>query len=86
MNTQTVSAQLHVTNPPYDTPQPAHIHAGACPKPGAIVYPLNDVVNGFSETMIDVDIQTIRSQFPLAVNVHKSASQSAIYVACGNLQ
>jgi hypothetical protein len=77
---------ITVANPPANTPQPAHIHKGACPKPGEVVYPLTNVVNGTSETVIDTTIQELIAQKPLAVNVHKSATQSAVYVACGDLQ
>ena len=41
--------------------QPSHIHAGACPNPAAVVYPLNDVINGQSETILDVSLGEIRN-------------------------
>lgn len=65
--------------------QPAHIHIGSCPNPGAIKYPLVNVVNGRSETMLNISLAALLKQMPLAVNVHKSVAQSNIYVACGNL-
>src|SRR5688572_22170577 len=37
---------IELTGAPQNTPQPAHIHVGACPNPGAIKYPLTNVVNG----------------------------------------
>lgn len=77
---------LTIAGAPKGIAQPAHIHSGACPKPGAIVYPLTNVVNGVSETTLDVDTETLMKQLPLAINVHKSASQAAIYVACGDLK
>jgi hypothetical protein len=77
---------LTISGAPKDVAQPAHIHTGACPKPGAVVYPLTNVENGTSETTIDVDLETLMEQQPLAINVHKSATQSAIYVACGDLK
>jgi len=65
--------------------QPAHIHTGACPTPGAVVYPLTNVVNGASETTLDVSLADLKAQLPLAVNVHKSAAESKVYVSCGDL-
>lgn len=79
----TVSIQLD--NAP-DTPQPAHIHTGSCPTPGAVTYPLTNVVSGTSQTVLNVDLATLRSQLPLAVNVHKSAAESTTYVSCGDLK
>lgn len=68
------------------TAQPAHIHAGACPTPGAVKYPLADVVNGKSETIIPVKVADLKGMLPLAVNVHKSAAEIDSYVACGDLK
>lgn len=75
-----------VQNEPAGASQPAHIHLGACPTPGAVEYPLSNVVNGTSETVLDVDLATIKSKMPLAINVHKSAEEVKVYVACGDLQ
>lgn len=66
-------------------PQPAHIHIGSCPVPGAVKYPLTSVVNGKSETLLEVDMATLKAQGDLAVNVHKSAQEATVYTACGNL-
>jgi hypothetical protein len=66
--------------------EPAHIHAGKCPKPGEVKYPLTDVVGGISETMLDVSMSTLKSMLPLAINVHKSKAEIQSYVACGDLK
>lgn len=84
----TLTIEINITGGS-DVPQPAHIHPGSCadldPKP---IYPLNDVVNGKSVTVIteedlaDVDYE-LYNQF--AINVHKSAAEASVYVACGDI-
>jgi hypothetical protein len=65
-------------------PQPAHVHRGSCanldPKP---LYPLNNVVNGQSETTIPVSLAEL-TKGGYAINVHKSAAEVAVYVSCGD--
>lgn len=68
-----------------NTPQPAHIHIGSCPTPGAVKYPLTAVVNGSSETSVDVALDKILTELPLAINVHKSAQEVKISTVCGDL-
>lgn len=65
--------------------QPAHIHIGACPTPGGVKYPLTNVVNGASETVLDVTVAALKAQAPLALNVHKSTAEVSVFVSCGNL-
>jgi hypothetical protein len=68
------------------TAQPAHIHMGECPSPGAVKYPLTNVVSGLSETTLDVSVAELKSELPLAINVHKSPQDLPTYVACGDLE
>lgn len=56
--------------------QPAHIHVGACPGVGAVKYPLANVVNGKSSTTLNVTLAQLKSELPLAVNVHESAAKN----------
>lgn len=65
--------------------QPMHIHAGACPAPGAVKFPLASSSDGFSETVLNVSLSDLMGSLPLAVNVHKSAEEASIYVACGDI-
>jgi hypothetical protein len=66
-------------------PQPAHIHAGTCanldPRPA---FPLTPIANGASETTVDAALSQLQSS-PMAINLHKSPQEAAVYVACGNL-
>lgn len=65
--------------------QPAHIHVGSCPNPGAVKYPLTSVVDGQSVTTIDTTLAALKSMGKLAINVHKSIAQSNVYYSCGDL-
>ncbi|MEK7087722.1 MAG: hypothetical protein AAB891_00345 [Patescibacteria group bacterium] len=74
-----------VGKPPLES-QPAHIHIGSCPSPGAVKYPLSSVENGASQTDIpNMTLAQLLSELPLAINAHKSATDLKTYVACGDL-
>lgn len=76
---------INVVGEPDDASQPAHIHAGQCPTPGAVAYPLTNVVDGDSETILNVSYDDLMAKKPLAINLHKSAAESNVYVDCGNV-
>jgi len=84
----TATVEIHISGGS-GVPQPAHIHAGSCanldPTP---LYPLNSVVNGHSLTVLTEASATgmpsmEASEF--AINVHKSAAEASVYVACGDI-
>lgn len=81
-----VVVTLNLLGGPENSPQPAHIHLGSCPDVGGVKYPLTNVVNGFSETSLDVTLAQLKSETPLGINVHKSVSEASVYTACGDLQ
>ncbi len=67
------------------TPSPAHIHMGTCATLNpAILYPLTDVVSGKSTTVVNVTTAALLAQ-PHAINIHKSAQEATVYVACGTI-
>lgn len=76
---------LELNGAPGGVSQPAHIHKGACPGVGEVVYPLTNLVNGKSETTINTTLEEMYSQLPLAINVHKSTSEAKVYFSCGNI-
>lgn len=80
-----VTVTLNITGGPSGTPQPAHIHVGACPDVGNVKYPLTNVVDGQSQTVLNVTLDQLKAEQPLAINVHKSAAQITAYTACGDL-
>jgi hypothetical protein len=78
--------ELNIKGAPKGVAQPAHIHEGTCakidPKPK---YPLTNVMDGKSTTEVPADIKTLRAG-NLAINVHKSADEAKVYVACGDIK
>jgi hypothetical protein len=81
-----VVVTLALTGGSFAAAQPAHIHVGACPTPGAVKYPLTDVVEGSSTTVLPVTWAELEAAGEkLALNVHKSAAESKVYTACGDL-
>jgi CHRD domain-containing protein len=66
-------------------PQPAHIHTGNCPKPGAVKYPLTNVEKGTSETTVAASLDDLLAGV-FAINVHKSPGEGHVYVSCGDIR
>lgn len=77
---------LNLSGGTFTNPQPAHIHMGACPKPGDVVYPLTNVVDGKSVTTLNTTMDQLKAKLPLAINVHKSATDINTYTACGDIK
>jgi hypothetical protein len=76
--------EIHLIGAPM-TAQPAHVHLGSCAKLDPTPkYPLTSIVDGISETTVDVPMATLVAG-TMAVNVHKSAADLKDYVACGDL-
>jgi len=65
--------------------QSAHIRSGTCKNLGAVKYSLNSLVNGKSETTLNTSLAQLILQIPLALDVHKSASQTSTVAACADL-
>ncbi len=66
-------------------PQPAHIHEGTCANLNpAPKHSLTNVVNGRSETMLNVSMSDLMMG-NMAINVHKSAQDISTYVSCGDI-
>jgi hypothetical protein len=61
----------------------AHIHSAACPGAGPVLFPLTDVLDGTSTTVVNAPLATVLAQGE-SINLHKSPDQGDIYVSCGN--
>jgi hypothetical protein len=75
---------IEIKNEPAGAIEPSHIHKGACGHPGAVVWPLTDVVAGHSTTVVNAPISKVDVAGD-SVNIHQSAAQLNKYTACGNL-
>jgi LPXTG-motif cell wall-anchored protein len=65
---------------------PAHIHSGNCgPTLGGVVYPLTNVQNGTSQTVVDTPLADVETG-GFAINLHESPTNIPLYVACGNIR
>jgi hypothetical protein len=81
---ESTKVSLELTGGPAGTPQPAHIHDGTCAKLGDVVYPLTNVEDGKSETMVNAPLSELMSK-DYAVNVHESEPKVQNYVSCGDI-
>ncbi len=80
-----VRVVVALKNAPADA-QPTHIHIGTCGNINkAPEYPLVNTVGGTgTSTVAGVTLaQLLKGKY--AINVHKSTSDLAMYVACGNI-
>jgi hypothetical protein len=67
-----------------DAVHPVHIHDGTCDDLGGVAYPLEDIVDGVSETTLEVDLAEIMTG-EYAINVHLSADEMSVWVACADI-
>ena len=81
-----VRVVLRLTGSPEGVAQPAHIHVNSCANIGGVQYPLAPVVDGFSDTTVGASLEDLRTDLPLSINVHKSAEEASVYVACGDIE
>lgn len=81
-----VKVVMNLSGPSVGVLRPAHIHVGSCPGVGEVKYPLTSLKDGASQTDLDVSLDELMTQLPLAINVHKSPEEPSIYLACGNIQ
>lgn len=82
-----LKVELELTGYESESPQPAHIHTGHCPRIGPVVHSLNDVIDGRSSTKIETTIEGLMaSQDELNINVHASYDDFSTYTSCGDIK
>ena len=69
---------------------PGHLHTGRCPQVGAVIYPLNNVMNGTSTTDVNASLADILAgrgapDNAFAINLHRSPAEANVWVSCGNV-
>lgn len=76
---------VEMMNAPAGVAQPMHIHAGTCANlDKAPKWKLEALKDGKSTTMVPASLETIMKD-KTAINVHKSAAEIQVYVACGDI-
>jgi hypothetical protein len=78
------SVSIELDGTPEGGEHPAHIHSGTCDDLGDVVFPLENVVEGSSESTVEASIDDILAA-DHAINVHLSADEMDVYVACGEI-
>ncbi len=74
---------INITPAPPGVVQPDHIHDKDCTLPPRVVYPLNNVADGKSTTLVNVSLATLQTKQQFAVCVHKSQQEGTVYVSEG---
>lgn len=70
-----------------DEKHPGHIHEGTCENLNPVPkWRLNDIADGTSTTDIPASLAEIAVRGRTAINLHKSAQELSVYVACGDIQ
>ncbi|MSQ22873.1 MAG: hypothetical protein EXR53_06190 [Dehalococcoidia bacterium] len=75
---------INVKPGPAGVAQPAHIHDTECQLPPKVTYPLSNVVDGKSTTVVNATSASLQDEMhPFAVCIHKSVAEITTYVAVG---
>ncbi len=51
---------------------------------GAVEYPLTNVVDGASTSVIDATLESLQTG-DFSINIHKSGEEIGVYVSCGDI-
>jgi hypothetical protein len=74
---------VELANAP-DVAQPSHVHEGTCDDIGDVVAPLENVVDGRAEGVVDMSLAELR-RGGLIVHAHKSEAEYDTSVACAEI-
>jgi len=83
MGNQT-EVNISITPGAAGVPQPVHIHQGTCDNLGAVVYPLTNIVDGKSMTLVNASLSSLET-CNFAINAHMSQAGINTYVSCGTI-
>ena len=65
--------------------QPVYISSGTCLKPFEVKYNLAPLINGQSETMLNLPLKDLLKQLPLAIIIYSPAQILERQTACGDI-
>ncbi len=65
--------------------QQVYILKGSCEQPGEIMYTLSPLINGQSETVIDLSLKNLFDQLPLTIAVYRETQTDQVNVSCGSI-
>lgn len=71
---------------PTGVAQPAFISSGSCDRVETMRFPLENVVNGKSETGLNVSVEEMQAMGPLVLEVRKSVEDFNVRISCGVLK
>ncbi len=74
---------VEVENPP-EVAQPSHVHEGTCGEIGDVVAPLENLVDGRAESVVDMSLAELQRR-GLIVHAHKSEAEYDTSVACAEI-
>jgi hypothetical protein len=74
---------VEVANAP-EVAQQSHVHKGTCDEIGDVVAPLENVVDGKAESVVDMSLPELR-RGGLIVHAHKSEAEYDTSVACAEI-
>jgi hypothetical protein len=80
----TTMVDIQLEGTPEGGVHPVHIHAGTCDDLGDVVFPLEDVEEGMSQSTVEASLDEILAA-DHAINVHLSVDEMDVYVACGDI-
>ena len=74
---------VELANPP-EVAQPSHVHEGTCDEVGDVVAPLENVVAGRAESIVDMSLAALQ-RGGLIIHAHKSEAEYDTSVACAQI-
>lgn len=77
---------ISTTGEPKNVVQMANIYSGTCESLANVKYPLNNIVNGSSQTTLETTLLNLQNSGQLAININKTQGDNKSSVSCANLE